>query len=1846
MKGKERIAKRAFKVLVAATMVVTSTQFGSFAVQAEVERQNFALNQEASANYEDSANGFDAEKAFDGNDELSSRWAAKEGERTGWLSVDLGRERTFDEFRILAEKDAQKIGKFTIEGSHDGNVYETIFQSEDKTNDGGYDVDYTVKLNAPVTYRYVKITVESLVAGAYPSVSLREFEVLGDKVAETPMNENLALNKAVTASAEYGSMPASNLTDADKDSRWSTEKNPPQWAYVDLGQTYEMNTFAMAWEDAQNNASDYKIYVSNDPNNWGEAVVDRAGNTSATSTEFLQAPVTGRYVKLEITKQNGYPSVSCRNFEVMLTDGQQLPQDPQENVALNKDATSSSNETSGLNASKAFDGDHTTRDSRWASALGNGPHWISVDLGEVRNIKTVRLFWETRKATDYEIQVSNTGEEDSWQTVKHIESRPATKTDRIVLDEVVRAQYVRLMINDFTAQDPDGGVEWNTISLYEMEVYGGIIEDSASDIANQITIKEPQKGDTELVINYPETDKYLVEYNGTDFEQVVDENLHIYQPVVDKVVKVSFKITDKETNEYEFKEIGITIPGKYQQEETDNPAPVILPELAEWKGFEGNFTVLPTSRIVYSNADLKAAAEAMAEDYELLTGKAISVVQGDQPQAGDFYFVQTTDTSKGLMEEGYIMEVDDVITVTSETKTGAYWATRTILQALKQSDYTTIAKGETRDYPLYEVRGFIMDVARKTFTLDYLKQLVKEMSWYKMNDFQVHLNDNLIPLEYYSQNGMDPLDAYSAFRLESDIKKGGNNGLNQADLTSTDLFYTKDEFREFIKDSRELGVNIVPEIDTPAHSLALTKVRPDLRNGTYGRENDHLNLVGKYDESLEFVQSIFSEYLTEENPVFDSQTTVHIGADEYNASSQAYRKFVNDMLDFVEGTGRKARVWGSFTQASQGEDIDAEGVEINLWNFGYANMDKMYEDGFDLINCNDGNYYIVPNAGYYYDYLSDSTMYNLDINTISGVTIPAGDDQMKGGAFAVWNDMTDYLDNGVSEYDVYDRIERGLPLFAAKLWGKGEMNLEEAKATSDSLGDAPGTNFGYEVESKEDAIINMPMDEYEDTSANDHQIEQGVNAQIETVDFKKALRLNGGQSYISTDLETVGLGNDLRVKVKRTSDSTEEQILFESPYGNIKAVQKDTGKVGFSRERFDFSFNYTLPVNEWVELEFKNQQNRISLYVNGELVDTLGDDERIEGRPMLATTMFPIQTIGSKTNAFIGYVDDLRLGKNDTFASTMALDYAIWNGEAVLANMTNSQLRTVIDEAKSVLTEYAPSKDTVDSYVSQINDLLSQMDYKKADYSRLNAYLALTKDLSEFTDESIASVNQVIEGIRLNLPVQLQSTVDAYEKALVQALDNLELKDKTDLNLVDSTKLTATASSYQQDGSNPSNVLDGSTSTMWHSAWNITTMPHYIDLEIDESTEVKGLIYTPRQSGTNGNLLEYQIQVSDDGVDYETIATGTLENNAQAKTIDFGPVTTKHVRLVYVRAVNNNASASEINLIQANVSPDVEGLQAVIDNAKAMSNVGYTDETWTAFQDVIKEAEALVNSENPGANEVEAMKQTIASSIVALRLGEEEPVVADKTALQIAVDLADQVTDKDLENVVPAVVEEFKAALQEAKEILADETASQEDVNASFDRLASVMQKLEFYKGDKTALKAFIDDVSNLDSTKYSTDTWAAFEKELNEAIAVYEDVNAMQEEVNNAHKELVTAFLNLRLLPDKSLLEELINKAEGLNSANYTKASFDGLTKALNEAKVVFNDPNATQEQVDNAKAVLEKAIAGLQTVTTDNTVKTPVNNGDTTSVKTGDTTNLWYPLATLALASVALYGSKKRKK
>lgn len=343
----------------------------------------------------------------------------------------------------------------------------------------------------------MKLKKKSVAAVLTLSMSMGSVLSMVPVFAETTQ-QNLALNKTAYVSAEYGTMPRENLTDGDEKTRWSTEREPTQWAYVDLGQEFEMNKFQMFWENENTYASAYNIYVSNDPNNWGEPVLSRTDNKNVVSEELLGSKVSGRYVKLEVTEMKGYPNVSCYEFKIFNTD--EKVQDPNENVALKKTAVASSQEAPSVKATNAVDGDTSSHSSRWGSNIGNGPDWIYVDLGERMNVNTVKVFWETRKATAYKIQIADTEsspQESDWQTVKEFKDRPKSLTEKIVLDQIYKARYVRLYVDSHTSEDPDGGIVWNTISIYELEVYGGNPDEkmSMSDVLNEIQVETPQAGD-------------------------------------------------------------------------------------------------------------------------------------------------------------------------------------------------------------------------------------------------------------------------------------------------------------------------------------------------------------------------------------------------------------------------------------------------------------------------------------------------------------------------------------------------------------------------------------------------------------------------------------------------------------------------------------------------------------------------------------------------------------------------------------------------------------------------------------------------------------------------------------------------------------------------------------------------------------------------------------------------------------------------------------------------------------------------------------------------------------------------------------------------------------------------------------------------------------------------------------------------------------------------------------------------------------------------------------------------------------------------------------------------------
>lgn len=92
-------------------------------------------------------------------------------------------------------------------------------------------------------------------------------------------------------------------------------------------------------------------------------------------------------------------------------------------------------------------------------------------------------------------------------------------------------------------------------------------------------------------------------------------------------------------------------------------------------------------------------------------------------------------------EESYELDIRNHVTIEASTVKGVFWGTRTLLQMIHNQPFG-LMKGKALDYPQYAHRGLMIDVARKFFTMDYLQDYVKILSFYKMNELQIHLNDN------------------------------------------------------------------------------------------------------------------------------------------------------------------------------------------------------------------------------------------------------------------------------------------------------------------------------------------------------------------------------------------------------------------------------------------------------------------------------------------------------------------------------------------------------------------------------------------------------------------------------------------------------------------------------------------------------------------------------------------------------------------------------------------------------------------------------------------------------------------------------------------------------------------------------------------------------------------------------------------------------------------------------------------------------------------------------------------------------------------------------------------------
>ena len=616
---------------------------------------------------------------------------------------------------------------------------------------------------------------------------------------------------------------------------------------------------------------------------------------------------------------------------------------------------------------------------------------------------------------------------------------------------------------------------------------------------------------------------------------------------------------------------------------TKNEKPFVIPELREWQGGKGTLTINAETKIVYKKGDaqMEKIARRFAADIKEMFGYEVEVAAG-KASKGDISLA--IKNNKKLGAEGYKIAIGNNVAVTAPTAQGVFWGTRTLLQILEQNNGAQLPKGNITDWPDYAMRGFMLDCGRKYIPIEFLRDYVEFMSYYKMNLFQIHLNDNAFKQFFNHDWNKTP----SAFRLESEYFPN---------LTARDGYYTKKEFIDLQKLAEEFYVEIIPEIDVPAHSLAFSKFRPEIASKDYGM--DHLDLFKE--ETYQFVDSLFDEYLKGDEPVFRGKR-VNVGTDEYSNRDKAvvekFRSFTDHCIRLVEKYGKQAVAWGALTHANGETPVKSENVILTAWHNPYAQPDEMIKQGYELISIPDGLVYIVPAAGYYYDYLNCNYLYNNWTPAIIGdKTFEERHPKIKGGMFAVWND---HPGNGISCKDIHYRVFPAMQTMAVKMWtgAKPQTPFEEFDKARVALSDAPGLNIAGRFSGEKRTILEAAV------------VAPGCENEIEQIGFEYT---------VTFDVEAA--------KEERGT------VLFSSNDTEFYLSDPLSGMLGFARDGYLNKFNYQLFPGEKATIAISGNQQVTKLYVNGKLVETL-DKQTIfhnEGKDKMyyvRTLVFPLKKAG------------------------------------------------------------------------------------------------------------------------------------------------------------------------------------------------------------------------------------------------------------------------------------------------------------------------------------------------------------------------------------------------------------------------------------------------------------------------------------------------------------------------------------------------------------------------------------------------------------------------------------------
>ncbi len=476
--------------------------------------------------------------------------------------------------------------------------------------------------------------------------------------------------------------------------------------------------------------------------------------------------------------------------------------------------------------------------------------------------------------------------------------------------------------------------------------------------------------------------------------------------------------------------------------------PQVIPEVKEWTPNNSFIDVNSQYSIVcdtYQSDKLLAIANTLYQDVFDLNNWKLNIKQSNVATLNSIFL--KIDSTISPMDEYYTIDIsNNKIIIKGRNDKGVFWATRTLLQLLKQS--YKLEGGTIIDYPDYKERGLMVDVARRYYSMQWLKNHIKELSYLKMNIFHLHLSDN------------------EGFRLECET---------YPQITSKD-HYTKKQILELEDLAKKYYVEIIPEIDMPAHVSSIVKHFPELELiDKYGNTAGDALLDIVKDTARVVLKNIINEYLD----LFKGKYW-HFGADEYITdyssyphikiwaenkygvgaiAEDAYCDLINWANEIVRAKGKILRIcndWTTGLSNKKTKTFIANNIAIDYWLDNDFNINNFIDNDFKIMNCSvKYMYYVLSNS-----YINNEQVFNewntLNFSSFDNERILDNSSNILGAKFQVWSDISDKITE--NEYQTGNTIKKVLRIVSLNTWNLNHTKIayKDFNDLITIIGRAPG----------------------------------------------------------------------------------------------------------------------------------------------------------------------------------------------------------------------------------------------------------------------------------------------------------------------------------------------------------------------------------------------------------------------------------------------------------------------------------------------------------------------------------------------------------------------------------------------------------------------------------------------------------------------------------------------------------------------------------------------------------------------------------------------------------------------